>query len=187
MLYVVSYFSGLRALVCRLYGSGNIHSVYYGPKRTNKRCQPTLFITTNVSPIHSRTIKMFQILFNLFYKIFNSVKNLQKVNEGATIAGVGILCFSIFPGAFVNLDLEKTPNWAKIRIFCAGVWHNLVLCLTCFIALKFQAELLSPLYHSHLGYQVTSIEQKASIRLFLSLLKSWGLCLTASVYQLKNR
>jgi hypothetical protein len=51
----------------------------------------------------------------------------------------GFFFYLIYPGAFVNLDeeeLDSKTEWEKIKIYCAGVWHNFVLCFLALFLLK---------------------------------------------------
>jgi len=40
--------------------------------------------------------------------------------------------YLIYPGAYVDLnseDLAKANPLKQLRIYCAGVWHNFILCI----------------------------------------------------------
>ncbi|ORY81710.1 hypothetical protein LY90DRAFT_664246 [Neocallimastix californiae] len=58
--------------------------------------------------------------------------------ENVSIYSTGSFLYLIFPGAFVNMDdhlLSLLKPFHQLRIFCAGVWHNLWLCIICYICL----------------------------------------------------
>ena len=52
--------------------------------------------------------------------------------EQVRVNGFGIFVMFIFPGAYVDLcsdHLKIISPMSQLRIFCAGVWHNIVLVL----------------------------------------------------------
>lgn len=67
----------------------------------------------------------------------------------------------IIPGAFVDLSTEQVlnlPVWNQIKIFTAGVWHNIALSLLSIFLLLSNPYLLSPLYSSGQGVVVADID-----------------------------
>lgn len=55
--------------------------------------------------------------------------------EGVEVESCGAFLFALYPGAYVDLHLESlyALHWsAQLRVFSAGVWHNLVVALVCF-------------------------------------------------------
>ena len=88
---------------------------------------------------------------------------LCAVAERAPLINVGILSFLAFPGAFVKMDLSGLAVWAKIRVFSAGVWHNLVLSFWCYILLEHRDHLLRPFYDTNAGFIVLDISPYTSI------------------------
>ena len=92
---------------------------------------------------------------------------------------VGLLSFLCFPGAFgmfcmshfyhfnstllVKMDLQRLTVWGKIRTFCAGVWHNLVLGFICFVILHYRDGFFSPFYSTTSGFMVLDLSPSASI------------------------
>ncbi|EFA82280.1 membrane-bound transcription factor peptidase [Heterostelium album PN500] len=62
----------------------------------------------------------------------------------------GIYIFFIFPSAYVTInleDIERKSHWKKLRVFSAGVWHNIILSFIIFLLMPATPYLLSPLYH----------------------------------------
>lgn len=59
---------------------------------------------------------------------------LAASTEGLRIDSVGFMLFWGVPAAFVGLPLEilKKPVSKQLKVFCAGVWHNVVLCVFVF-------------------------------------------------------
>jgi len=65
---------------------------------------------------------------------------LSAANETVTINGAGVFLAYLFPGAFVNIsniELSNTDLMPKMRILCAGVWHNLCLCVAMVTLIKY--------------------------------------------------
>ncbi|CAG8662120.1 5735_t:CDS:2, partial [Cetraspora pellucida] len=57
---------------------------------------------------------------------------LAAANERLNIKSTGIFLYILYPGAFVEFDLNELKELAplrQLRIICAGVWHNAVLFL----------------------------------------------------------
>ena len=50
------------------------------------------------------------------------------------------------------MDLNNLSIWPKIRVFSAGVWHNLILSLFCYILRENRDLMLTPLYSTHRGF-----------------------------------
>ena len=61
------------------------------------------------------------------------------------------------------MDLNNLSIWPKIRVFSAGVWHNLILSLFCYILLENRDLMLTPLYSTHRGFVVLDISPYSSI------------------------
>lgn len=71
------------------------------------------------------------------------------------INGFGIFVLALYPGAFVDMHSESlfaTDAWKQLKIFCGGVWHNLVISAAGLLTLLCLPSLISPLYsvHEHL-------------------------------------
>ena len=61
----------------------------------------------------------------------------------------GLLVFAVFPAAYVELPtaqlVTKDPGH-QLRVYTAGVWHNIVLALGAWIIAMATPTLLHPLY-----------------------------------------
>ena len=61
-----------------------------------------------------------------------------------------ILVLWVLPAAFVSLsttELEELGAWRRLKIFSAGVWHNLVLAAIAYVSLVYIVPLLfAPLF-----------------------------------------
>ena len=90
------------------------------------------------------------------------------------VEAFGGFALVVYVGAFVELHtgrLSATSAVARLRIFCAGVWHNVALAAAAFLAITFlsglicirsmeahvAAALLSPLYMSGGGVLVLAV------------------------------
>ncbi|GAM21153.1 hypothetical protein SAMD00019534_043280 [Acytostelium subglobosum LB1] len=72
------------------------------------------------------------------------------LNLNRRINEVGIHMFFIFPSAYVNInaeDLKRIAHGMKLRVFTAGVWHNIVLSLVIYLLMPLTPYALMPLYH----------------------------------------
>lgn len=60
--------------------------------------------------------------------------------EGVPLASTGaFLAGGLLPGAYVSLDsaaLGQLPAFAKLRVICGGVWHNLATAAVAMLALQ---------------------------------------------------
>ena len=88
---------------------------------------------------------------------------LACIAEGGSINHVGVLSFAVLPGAFVSMDLERVPNWGRVRIFCAGIWHNLLICAFCLLLRHEEMNLTNVLFEKDQGLSVTYIDSSSSI------------------------
>ena len=69
--------------------------------------------------------------------------------------------FAIFPGAFVNFvdEFEDLNPIQKLKIYCAGAWHNAIIVL---IAVLFTLSIsfwMSPLYSYGDGVSVLAVDE----------------------------
>ncbi|CBY24955.1 unnamed protein product [Oikopleura dioica] len=85
------------------------------------------------------------------------------IAEGGSIHHVGVLSFAVLPGAFVNMDLERVANWGRVRIFCAGIWHNILICAICLLLRHEEINLTGVLFEKEKGLTVTYIDSSSSI------------------------
>nr|XP_026690055.1 membrane-bound transcription factor site-2 protease isoform X1 [Ciona intestinalis] len=69
--------------------------------------------------------------------------------EGIEVNGFGIFLFVIYPGAYVDLnstDLNRANARKQLRVYCAGVWHNFILCLIACVLIFSLPFMLAPFY-----------------------------------------
>ena len=62
----------------------------------------------------------------------------------------------VLPAAFVSLsttELDELGAWRRLKIFSAGVWHNLVLAAVAYGGLVYVIPMLfAPLFQVFIGY-----------------------------------
>ena len=61
-------------------------------------------------------------------------------SEGIPTEYIAIFLAVLFPGALVALNyelLEELQPFTALRVYCAGVWHNAVVCLLCIMIVIF--------------------------------------------------
>ena len=70
-------------------------------------------------------------------------------SESVQVNGFGAFLVLIYPGAFVTLDeaaLETLSRWRQLRIYCAGIWNNLMLAAVAVLLLWALPWILWPFY-----------------------------------------
>ncbi|XP_023700944.1 membrane-bound transcription factor site-2 protease [Paramormyrops kingsleyae] len=82
------------------------------------------------------------------------------LREQVRLNGFGMFVFVVYPGAFVDLfttHLHLITPVQQLRIFCAGVWHNFILCVGALGFLLLLPLFLFPFYSSGAGALVTDV------------------------------
>ncbi|KAG9330448.1 hypothetical protein JZ751_024440 [Albula glossodonta] len=82
------------------------------------------------------------------------------LREQVRLNGFGMFVFVIYPGAFVDLfttHLHLISPVQQLRIFCAGVWHNFMLCVVALSVLLLLPLFLFPLYSTGAGALVIEV------------------------------
>lgn len=85
---------------------------------------------------------------------------LAATAEQVRVNGFGVFVLFLYPGAFVDLNsdhLAVTSPRNQLKIYCAGVWHNVILVLCALCVMWGSPYLLSPFYTTGLGAVVTSV------------------------------
>ncbi len=87
---------------------------------------------------------------------------LAASTEQVAVNGFGVFILFLYPGAFVDLhsdQLTLISSRKQLKIYCAGVWHNVILVL-CALGLMWSLPyLLAPFYSTGLGAVVTYIDE----------------------------
>lgn len=78
--------------------------------------------------------------------------------------GVGVVLLFCVPVAYVSLDnLEVLPSMRRLRVLCAGVWHNVVLALVALCVMAATPWLVLPFYNWGSGVQIQAVQQVIDI------------------------
>ncbi|VDO45545.1 unnamed protein product, partial [Onchocerca flexuosa] len=91
---------------------------------------------------------------------------LAALNTNVSVKSVGFIFFAIFLGAYVELDavaVRRLSSLQKLRISCAGVWHNLVLALFAWMLYESTTFIVSPLFISNAGIYVEDIQKDSPL------------------------
>uniref|UniRef100_A0A3P8PA77 Membrane-bound transcription factor site-2 protease n=1 Tax=Astatotilapia calliptera TaxID=8154 RepID=A0A3P8PA77_ASTCA len=102
------------------------------------------------------------LLSGVIHELGHAVAALR---EQVRVNGFGMFVFVVYPGAFVDLfttHLNLISPAQQLRIFCAGVWHNFVLCLAALAFLFLLPLLLFPMYATGAGALVTEVVQSSA-------------------------
>ena len=101
------------------------------------------------------------VICGVFHEIGHA---LAAVTENVRINGFGVFIFFLYPGAFVDLHSDHlaviSPR-RQLRIYCAGVWHNIILSFVTYLVLLSLPLLLLPFYATNEGAAV--VDASASI------------------------
>ncbi|CAO2818922.1 unnamed protein product [Amaranthus hypochondriacus] len=92
-------------------------------------------------------------------------------SEGIQMEYIAVFLAVLFPGALVALNyelLQAKPRSTALRIYCAGVWHNAVVCAACGLALLLLPLILSPFYIHGEGPMVIGISESSPVSSYLS-------------------
>lgn len=84
------------------------------------------------------------------------------IRDDVRVLGCGLFVLGVLPAAFVELppeQLRQLTPWQQLRIFCAGVWHNLVLVLVAVVVLAALPLLFAGMYSTGSGVVTTHIQQ----------------------------
>lgn len=84
---------------------------------------------------------------------------LAAISENVSVEGSGMVLMIGYPGAFVELNsfqLSSRRPMQQLRIYTAGVWHNMVLTIAGVCMIQMLPTVLSPWYHFKSG--IVSVE-----------------------------
>ncbi|XP_044739853.1 membrane-bound transcription factor site-2 protease [Chrysoperla carnea] len=92
---------------------------------------------------------------------------IAAVREDIHIIEVGCSAFFILPVAFViisNDQLQTLNVKKKLRVLCAGVWHNLVIAVIAYLIFISLPLLFMPFYALNRGVYVSEVSHKSPLR-----------------------
>ncbi|OQU87250.1 membrane-bound transcription factor site-2 protease homolog isoform X3 [Sorghum bicolor] len=122
----------------------------------------------SISIVDTIIIIMSTILSIAFHEFGHAI---AAASEGLQIEYVAIFVAVLFPGAFVALNydlLQNLPLFSMLRIYCAGIWHNVMLCTACVIITLLLPVMLYPLYVSGDGLMVIEVPEISPMSEYLS-------------------
>lgn len=144
-----------------------IHSLFYGTVVRSAQTQARsssffdgISLPTSDPRSNSASIRAWLLLYLISHHrtvacmMPNIIKQeaghaISALTENISISSTGLFIMGIYPGAFVQLDqiaMRMLHPLRKLRIICAGVWHNIVLSLLAYLALYSLPLLLLPAY-----------------------------------------
>ncbi|URE05811.1 Peptidase family M50 [Musa troglodytarum] len=91
--------------------------------------------------------------------------------EGLQIEYIAIFLALLFPGALVAFNndwLQSLSHFASLRIYCAGIWHNVTLCAACVLIFLSLPMILHPLYIHGEGPLVLGVPKASPFYGYLS-------------------
>jgi S2P endopeptidase len=89
------------------------------------------------------------------------------VNEDIRVLGFGMFVFFALPAAHVDLPTDQLlslRSFRQLKVFSAGVWHNVVLAVFAYVILFSVPFLSSPLFTHGSGVAVSSITPGSAVR-----------------------
>ncbi|VDK78524.1 unnamed protein product [Litomosoides sigmodontis] len=87
---------------------------------------------------------------------------LAALSTNVPVTSMGFILLAIYFGAYVEIDaaaVRRLSPIQRLRISCAGVWHNLVLALFAWIFYESTSFIVSPLYISDAGVYIKDIQK----------------------------
>ncbi|TGZ63382.1 hypothetical protein CRM22_006956 [Opisthorchis felineus] len=91
---------------------------------------------------------------------------MAAVRERVRLHGFGVFLFGFYPGAYVDLntaDLQSLKPLGQLRVYCAGVWHNVIIAVLSAAVFYAIPLILSPGYHIGTGVGVTFLRENSVV------------------------
>lgn len=91
---------------------------------------------------------------------------IAAVLEDVPVTGFGFFIFLIFPVAYTELGQEQLNSlriWRKLRVMCAGIWHNILLSLVFYTVFLALSTIFTPLYNVNIGVSITNIKSDSKL------------------------
>lgn len=109
--------------------------------------------------------------FYLFSLVLSSVIHeighaLAAVREDVQLINFGFHIFFIIPVAFVVMSTEQLHSlnpWRKLRVYSAGIWHNIVLAVVAYVLFLAIPLFFGYAYQINQGVQITEISSKSPL------------------------
>lgn len=91
---------------------------------------------------------------------------LAAVLEDVPVLGFGFNIMVLIPFAYTHLSSDQLNSlrpWRRLRVLCAGVWHNLLLAGVAFAIMSLLPFLISPFYSIDQGVIITNMKPKSPL------------------------
>lgn len=91
---------------------------------------------------------------------------LAAVLEDIPIKGFGFHVLLIIPMAYTQLDsdqLNALRTWKRLKVLCAGIWHNLLLAAIAYLLFVTAPVMLSAMYRVNESVMVTNIKNNSPL------------------------
>ena len=83
---------------------------------------------------------------------------LAAVSQEAKLSAMGIFLALAIPGAYVRLTgIENLPIGAQLRVYCAGVWHNVMTAVLAIVVVLSLPSLMAMMYARNVGALVVDV------------------------------
>lgn len=152
----VSLLLGASSLLLLLY---NMYSIIYAHPNEQPVMTPLVpGVNIPVSQIPYLFISLLvsAVLHELGHAM--AAANLRK-----EFSNIGMFLFFIFPGAFVTFldEFEDLLPLNKLKIYCAGAWHNVVIVIIATLLTMSMSVWMSPLYQYNQGTMILAVDENS--------------------------
>lgn len=147
----------------------SIGAFYFSGGSFTAWLQNLLVFSFSISIMDTAIIIVSTILSIAFHEFGHAI---AAASEGVQIEYVAIFIAVLFPGALVALNydlLQNLPPFSMLRIYCAGIWHNVMFCAVCALMAFLLPMVLYPLYTSGDGLIVMRVPQTSPLSGYLSV------------------
>lgn len=88
---------------------------------------------------------------------------IAAIREDVHVNGFGVFMMLLYPGAYVDVDdMSHVEPLRKLRVYCAGVWHNFILSILACVIIISLPTLLSPFFATYHDRIIVSYQVKDS-------------------------
>lgn len=91
---------------------------------------------------------------------------LAAISEDIQVNGFGLHLYFCIPIAYTEINLEQLNNLKgirKLRIFCGGIWHNIILAIFCYFLLSTFDGIFKSFYKINESVIITDIHHDSSL------------------------
>lgn len=147
---------------------GLIFSVLHTPNKSRQGILENMKVEIALPFI---TLPIEEIPFYIVALAVNSIVHEIGHSIAANIEDVQTRCFGVhllfmLPFAYVEIDAEQMSClnvWKKLKILCAGIWHNIILGMICYLLLISVPQLATSFYNINDSVIVTSIRARSPV------------------------